>query len=81
MAKGEAEIRALIDSQIKAVRARDVGGLLASYAPDVLVFDLVNPLEYRGSGARENAQQSGSPRSRGRSDTRFTICASPQAMT
>jgi len=51
MAKGEAEIRALIDSQIKAVRARDVGGLLASYAPDVLVFDLVNPLEYRGSGA------------------------------
>jgi uncharacterized protein (TIGR02246 family) len=51
MATGEAEIRALIDTQIKAVRAKDVSGLMASYAPDVLVFDLVNPLQYRGFDA------------------------------
>ena len=45
------QIRALIDDQIKAVRAKDVSGLLASYAPDVLVFDLVKPLQYHGSDA------------------------------
>jgi hypothetical protein len=41
----DAAIRALIDDQIKAVRAKDVSGLLAGYAPDVLVFDLVDPLQ------------------------------------
>jgi uncharacterized protein (TIGR02246 family) len=51
MSTGEAEIRTLIDTQVKAVRTKDVGELLASYAPDVLVFDLVNPLQYRGSDA------------------------------
>ena len=50
-AAGEAQICALIDDQIKAVRAKDVSGLLASYALDVLVFDLVKPLQYRGSDA------------------------------
>jgi uncharacterized protein (TIGR02246 family) len=50
-AAGEGQIRALIDEQIKAVRTKDVSGLLASYAPDVVVFDLVNPLQYRGSDA------------------------------
>jgi ketosteroid isomerase-like protein len=50
-AAGEAQIRALIDDPIKAVRTKDVSGLLASYAPDVLVFDLVKPLQYCGSDA------------------------------
>jgi uncharacterized protein (TIGR02246 family) len=53
-AGGEAQIRALLDEQIAAVRAKDVSGLLASYAPDVVVFDLVNPLQYRGSDALRN---------------------------
>ena len=47
----EAEIRALIEDQAKAIRAKDVDGSLSSYAPDVLLFDVVNPLRSTGSGA------------------------------
>ena len=43
----EAEIRALIEEQIKAIRAKDVNGSISSYAPDVLLFDGVNPLRSR----------------------------------
>jgi uncharacterized protein (TIGR02246 family) len=46
-----AAIRALIDDQAKAVRARDVDGSVANYAPDVLLFDVVNPLQRMGSEA------------------------------
>jgi uncharacterized protein (TIGR02246 family) len=46
-----AAIRALIDDQGKAIRRRDVGGSVAGYAPDVLLFDVVNPLLSRGSAA------------------------------
>jgi ketosteroid isomerase-like protein len=45
----EAQIRALIDERVKAVRARDVNGTLANVIPDVLVFDVINPLQYSGS--------------------------------
>ncbi len=47
----EAEIRALIEEQVKAIRAKDVNGSVSSYAPDVLLFDVVNPLRSRGSDA------------------------------
>jgi uncharacterized protein (TIGR02246 family) len=46
-----AEIRALIDDQAKAIRAQDIGGSVAGYAPDVLLFDVVNPLRSVGSDA------------------------------
>jgi ketosteroid isomerase-like protein len=36
----EAEIRALIEEQVKAIRAKDVNGTCWSYAPDVLLFDV-----------------------------------------
>jgi uncharacterized protein (TIGR02246 family) len=42
---------ALLDAQIAAVRAKDVSGLLASYAPDVVVFDLVNSVAIPRSDA------------------------------
>jgi ketosteroid isomerase-like protein len=35
-APNEAEIRALIEDQVKSVRAKDVDGLLPNYTPDVL---------------------------------------------
>jgi uncharacterized protein (TIGR02246 family) len=55
---GEAEIRALIEDQAKAVRAKDVDGLLSNYAPDVVVFDLIRPLRYAGLGAlRKRVQE------------------------
>ena len=40
-----AEIRRLIDGWAKAIRARDIDGSVFGYAPDVLTFDLVNPLQ------------------------------------
>ncbi len=45
----EAEIRKLIDDREKAVRARDVDGSIANIAPDIVSFDVVNPLHHIGS--------------------------------
>jgi len=47
----EEEIRRLFDGWGKAIRAKDVDASLASYAPDVLAFDLINPLRYVGIDA------------------------------
>jgi uncharacterized protein (TIGR02246 family) len=50
-ATDEAQIRALINSRVAAVRARDVNGAVSNLAPDILSFDVVNPLQYVGSQA------------------------------
>jgi uncharacterized protein (TIGR02246 family) len=50
-ATDETQIRALIDDWAKALRAKDINALLSNYAPDVLAFDLINPLQYLGSDA------------------------------
>jgi uncharacterized protein (TIGR02246 family) len=50
-ANDEAEIRALVDEQAQAIRAKDIGGSVSRYAPDVLLFDVVNPLRSVGSDA------------------------------
>lgn len=47
----EAQIRALIDDRARAVRAKDVNGAISSSAPDILSFDVVNPLQHIGSDA------------------------------
>jgi uncharacterized protein (TIGR02246 family) len=47
----EIQIRALIDDRVKAVRAKDVDVLVSNYAPGVLSFDVVNPLQSTGSDA------------------------------
>jgi uncharacterized protein (TIGR02246 family) len=47
----EAQIRALIDDQAEAIRAKDVDRSLSHHAPDVLLFDVVNPLRYVGVDA------------------------------
>jgi uncharacterized protein (TIGR02246 family) len=44
----EAEIRALLDEQAAAMRVKDVDRIVAAYAPDVLLFDVVDPLRARG---------------------------------
>src|SRR2546425_3692401 len=49
--RGEAEIRRLFAGWAKAICAKDVDGSLANYAPDVLAFDLITPLQYSGSAA------------------------------
>ena len=54
----EAQLRALIEARVKAVRAKDIAGLLSNHAPDVLMFDALNPLQYIGSDAvRERAEE------------------------
>jgi uncharacterized protein (TIGR02246 family) len=55
---GETEIRALLDHVATAIRAKDVDALMAHYAPDVLTFDLLSPLQYTGADAiRKRASQ------------------------
>lgn len=49
----EAEIRALLDRWSNAFRRRDLNGVMAIYAPgnETIAYDLVPPLEYRGTEA------------------------------
>ena len=56
-AADEIEIRRLIDHQAEAVRAKDVDGSTFNYAPDILLFDVVNPLQRIGREAsRQRAE-------------------------
>ena len=57
-ASDEAQIRMLIEARVKAVRNKDINGALESITPDMLSFDVVNPLHSRGSDAeRKHAQE------------------------
>ena len=47
----EAEIRALIEDRVNAVRAKDAAAAVNHFAPDVVAFDVVGPLQYLGSEA------------------------------
>lgn len=50
-AGNEARISALIDDRVKAVRAKDVDGVMANIAPNIRSFDVVNPLQNVGADA------------------------------
>lgn len=50
-ALAEAQLRALIDDWAKAVRAKDVDGVMAHCAPDSVTFDLAPPLVSTGAHA------------------------------
>ena len=53
-----AQIREMMDLWVKAVRAKDVSGVMFNYAPDILLFDLAPPLSCRGADAyRKNWQE------------------------
>lgn len=47
-AAAEAQIRALIEDRVKAVQAKNLDGLTSSIAPEIMSFDVVNPLQYVG---------------------------------
>lgn len=51
LAGDEAQIRAQIEERALAVSDKNVEALVASYAPDVLSFDVVNQLQYVGVDA------------------------------
>lgn len=47
----EDEIRAAIDSWVKAVVARDIERIMSHYAPDVVSFDAIAALQFKGRDA------------------------------
>ena len=47
----EAEIRQWLDRWAKAFRAHDVNAIMALYAPGVVAYDIVPPLQYVGADA------------------------------
>ncbi|MBG1261716.1 YybH family protein [Nostoc commune] len=54
----EAQIRTIIEERVKAVRDKDINALLSNHAPDILSFDVINPLQYIGADTvRERAQK------------------------
>jgi len=54
----EAQVRAIIDDRSKAVRAKDINDAVSHYAPDIVSFDVVNPLQHIGSGSsRKRAEE------------------------
>jgi deazaflavin-dependent oxidoreductase (nitroreductase family) len=48
----EADIRRRIDDGVKAIRAMDLDGVMALYAPDIVSFDIVPPLRHVGAAAK-----------------------------
>ena len=54
----EAQIRALVEDRVKAVRARDINGAMSNIAPEIVSFDVVNPLQHIGADAlRKRAEE------------------------
>ena len=47
-ARDEAQIRQLIEQWGQALYAKDLNTLMAYYAPDILTFDILPPLQYQG---------------------------------
>jgi uncharacterized protein (TIGR02246 family) len=47
----ETEIRGLIDGWAQAARAKDLAAIFAHYAPDILAFDAIGQLQFKGSDA------------------------------
>lgn len=47
----EAQIRDRLDDWAKATRAKDLDGIMANYAPDILAFDAVGQLQFKGAEA------------------------------
>lgn len=47
----EGEIRAIIDARIEAVHAKDVRAAMSYHLPDVVLFDVIEPLRYMGASA------------------------------
>jgi uncharacterized protein (TIGR02246 family) len=51
-ASDEADIRRRIEKAVNAIRAMDLEGLMAMYAPDIVSFDIQPPLQHVGAEAK-----------------------------
>jgi ketosteroid isomerase-like protein len=47
-ANDEAQIRQLVEQWRQALHAKDLNTLMSYYAPDILTFDILPPLQYQG---------------------------------
>ena len=47
----ETALRGLIERRVQAVHQKSIEGALADLAPDALMFDVINPLQYQGVSA------------------------------
>jgi ketosteroid isomerase-like protein len=45
------QLRALVDERVNAIRSLDTNKLMLAYAPDVISFDVVNPLFHEGNAS------------------------------
>jgi len=54
---GEAVIRKRVEDYAKAVRAKDIDGVMSLYAPNVVSFDVNPPLRYAGTDSKRRAWQ------------------------
>ena len=50
----ETDIRRRIDTLVEAIRAMDLEGVKPIYAPDLVSFDIVPPLQHVGAEAKRN---------------------------
>jgi ketosteroid isomerase-like protein len=46
-----------VENLVKAIRAKDIDGVMSLYAPNVVSFDFGPPLQYEGSNNRRRAWQ------------------------
>ena len=55
----QAAIKALLDEYLDAIRSKNLDRLMACYADDVIAYDMMPPLEYRGAYAYRAAWAQG----------------------
>jgi uncharacterized protein (TIGR02246 family) len=80
IASDETQIRQLIEQWVMALHAKDLHTLLSCYAPDVLAFDIVPPLQYQGVDAYRKSFEAWfalvqGPIDYATRDLRLTVCA------
>ena len=51
VASHESEIRELIEDWADAVRAKNIDRIMSHYAPDILAFDAISQLQFKGADA------------------------------
>ena len=51
VASDESQIRALIDDWAEAVRDKNIDRIMSHYTPDVLAFDAISQLQFKGADA------------------------------
>ena len=76
----EADIRRRIDTLTNAIRAMDLEGVKSIYAPAMVSFDIVPPLQHAGAAASGKTGKTSLRHTSAPSATRFAASPSPRAM-